>query len=85
MILYQTQEKAFAPGIVQEWPKFIPHPTDINGRLVRIELNDLELLQAYRLAFSLLSLRQKQSILKVLHQLKDGSKLVTAIDLDRNS
>lgn len=31
---YITQETAFAPGIVKEWPKVIKHPKDRNGRLV---------------------------------------------------
>lgn len=32
---YITQEAAFAPGIVREWPTVIKHPKDRNGRLVR--------------------------------------------------
>lgn len=33
-MIYITQESAFAPGIVENWPTVIPHPTNKNGRLV---------------------------------------------------
>jgi len=32
---YIAQEKAFAPGIVGDWPDVIPHPTNPHGRLVK--------------------------------------------------
>ncbi len=38
--VYIAQERAFAPGIVKEWPKVIPHPTDKNGRLVKVEFSE---------------------------------------------
>lgn len=34
---YQSQEKAFAPGIAGEWPKVMPKPDNQNGRLVRCD------------------------------------------------
>ncbi len=34
-IYYIPQEKAFAPGIVKNWPGVISHPTDPHGRLVK--------------------------------------------------
>ena len=52
-MLYQTQERAMAPGIVKVWPAVIPHPTDPNGRLVaapeiEAELADLRAEKALR-------------------------------------
>jgi len=35
---YIAQERAFAPGIVKDWPEIIPHPTNPNGRLVKYAL-----------------------------------------------
>lgn len=32
---YITQESAFAPGIVRDWPEVIPLPKNKNGRLVK--------------------------------------------------
>ena len=40
-MLYITQERAFAPGICSEWPNIIPHPTNPNGRLKKIDIHDL--------------------------------------------
>lgn len=34
---YETQERAFAPGIADGWPEIIPAPHTKNGRLVRKE------------------------------------------------
>lgn len=34
---YQSQEKAFAPGIAGEWPEVMPKPGNANGRLVRCD------------------------------------------------
>lgn len=34
-LYYITQESAFAPGIVKDWPETIPHPTSKYGRLVK--------------------------------------------------
>ncbi len=34
-VYYLAQERAFAPGIVKEWPNVIPHPSDPNGRLLK--------------------------------------------------
>lgn len=32
---YVTEERAFAPGVADGWPKVIPAPHTKNGRLVR--------------------------------------------------
>lgn len=32
---YETQERAFAPGVADGWPEVIPAPHTKNGRLVR--------------------------------------------------
>lgn len=40
-MFYQTEEKAFAPGIVKEWPNVIPHPQDKNGRLSKVDVENL--------------------------------------------
>lgn len=42
---YVAQERAMAPGIVRDWPKVIPHPTDKNGRLVNAT-DEIEALRA---------------------------------------
>lgn len=34
---YQSQEKAFAPGISGEWPEVMAKPDNANGRLVRCD------------------------------------------------
>lgn len=41
MPLYVTQEKAFAPGIVKDWPDVINHPEDSNGRLTKLIKEEL--------------------------------------------
>lgn len=35
-MLYQTQERALAPGVVVDWPAVIKHPTSPHGRLLRV-------------------------------------------------
>ena len=45
---YEAQERAFAPGIVKEWPPVILHPTDRNGRLVRHSGNWRDVLKEMR-------------------------------------
>ena len=34
---YATEERAMAPGISGEWPDVIPHPTNKNARLVKVD------------------------------------------------
>lgn len=41
-VYYVTQERAFAPGIADGWPAFIPAPHTKNGRLVRRVAGDKE-------------------------------------------
>lgn len=38
---YIAQEAAMAPGIVKEWPEIIKHPTNKNGRLKKINLENM--------------------------------------------
>jgi len=35
-IFYETQERAFAPGVADGWPEIIPAPHTKNGRLKRL-------------------------------------------------
>ena len=39
-IYYVTQERAFAPGIADGWPKVIPAPHTKNGRLVQRKVGE---------------------------------------------
>ena len=45
---YETQERAFAPGIADGWPKVIPAPHTKNGRLVRRDGDPSDLLAALK-------------------------------------
>jgi hypothetical protein len=45
---YETQERAFAPGIADGWPKVIAAPHTPNGRLVRRDGDPSELLAIVR-------------------------------------
>lgn len=49
---YQTQERAFAPGISDGWPETIPAPHSKNGRLVRMVGDPVDLLAAARNALT---------------------------------
>ena len=40
MIVYLPQERAFASTTATEWPDIIAHPTDKNGRLVKMDISD---------------------------------------------
>jgi len=40
-VYYIAQESAMAPGIVKEWPEIIKHPKDKNGRLKKINLENM--------------------------------------------
>lgn len=41
-VFYVAQEMAMAPGIVKDWPTVIMHPTDKNGRLVKLTVEEAE-------------------------------------------
>lgn len=43
MIIYITEERAYAPGIVKQWPNVIRLPKKIpHGRLRRVEITDAQ-------------------------------------------
>jgi len=39
-VYYVAQERAMAPGIVTDWPAVIKHPTNKNGRLVKLPVRE---------------------------------------------
>jgi hypothetical protein len=79
---YVAQEMAMAPGIVKEWPEIIKHPKSKNGRLKKIDIENIDLFKAYKLCFQLLSIKQKIQILEALQKLKNGVILTNLIESD---
>lgn len=45
-IYYETQERAFAPGIANGWPQIIPAPHTKNGRLRRLTPDECRAIHA---------------------------------------
>ena len=45
-IYYIAEERAFAPGIAEGWPRFIPAPHTKNGRLRRATEAEAALIDA---------------------------------------